>query len=131
MKSLAILTLFSTQWVCAQTVVEHPIPSVAKITVDAANADPGTIPRSIFGTFLEPIGNSTYNGLWAEVLENPSFEAGLWSPQNVRQLLQERPELRHSSNLGIPIPGKYSTKSKAIGTNTGTATRPTPIDRLF
>ena len=104
MKCLAIFTIFSTQWVYAQTVVEQPIPSVAKITVDAANADPETIPRSIFGTFLEPIGNSTYNGLWAEVLENPSFEAGLWSPQNVRQLLQERPELRHSSNLGIPIP---------------------------
>jgi alpha-L-arabinofuranosidase len=101
---LAAAMALAVQGIGAQTVVDQPIPSVARITVDAANADPTPIPRSIFGTFLEPIGNSTYNGLWAEVLENPSFEAGLWSPQNVRQLLQERPELRHSSDLGVPLP---------------------------
>ena len=37
------------------------------------------IPRTIYGTFLEPIGNSIYGGLWAQILTNPSFEDNLWS----------------------------------------------------
>src|SRR5207237_5994879 len=41
-----------------------------KIEIDARKAASYTIPRTIFGTFLEPIGNSTYNGLWAELLQN-------------------------------------------------------------
>ena len=32
------------------------------------------IPRTIYGTFLEPIGSSIYGGVWAQVLQNPSFE---------------------------------------------------------
>src|SRR5438270_10781686 len=61
-------------------------------------------PRTIFGTFLEPIGNSTYNGLWAEVLENPSFEDNLWSASSVAQMIKERPTLARSSELGLPLP---------------------------
>ena len=63
-----------------------------------------TIPDSVFGSFLEPIGHSTYGGLWADVLENPSFEDGLWSAGNVVKMLIARPELRRSSELGIPLP---------------------------
>jgi alpha-N-arabinofuranosidase len=37
------------------------------------------IAPTLFGSFLEPIGHSTYGGLWANVVENPSFEEGLWS----------------------------------------------------
>src|SRR6266567_3918670 len=37
------------------------------------------IASTLFGSFLEPIGHSTYGGLWANVVENPSFEEGLWS----------------------------------------------------
>ena len=48
------------------------------IQVDARKTATYAVPRSIFGTFLEPIGNSTYNGLWAEVLQNPSLEDSLW-----------------------------------------------------
>ncbi len=57
------------------------------------------IPRSIFGTFLEPIGNSIYNGLWAQILQNPSFEDGLWSAKNVAAMLAEEPVLARSSEL--------------------------------
>lgn len=63
-----------------------------------------TIPRTIFGTFLEPIGDSTYNGLWAELLRNPSLEPGLWSAENVHTLLTEQPELQAASSLGLPLP---------------------------
>ena len=52
---------------------------VTSIKIDATRPASWKVPRSIFGTFLEPIGNSTYGGLWAEILQNPSFEDGLWS----------------------------------------------------
>jgi alpha-N-arabinofuranosidase len=87
-----------------QVSVTEPIPSVATIEVDASKVESQPIPRTIFGTFLEPIGNSTYNGLWAELLENPSFEAGLWSPEKTADMMRERPELRRSSSVAIPLP---------------------------
>jgi alpha-L-arabinofuranosidase len=74
------------------------------IHIDATKPASYQIPRSIFGAFLEPIGNSIYNGLWAEILENPSFEANLWSAPNIVKMLEERPELARSSDLGLPLP---------------------------
>ena len=68
------------------------------------SARPQTIPNTIFGTFLEPIGHSTYGGLWADVVENPSFESGLWSADRVVTMLKERPELRRASDLALPLP---------------------------
>lgn len=65
---------------------------------------PEAIPTSVFGSFLEPIGKSTYGGLWADALENPSFEDGLWSAGNIAGMLHARPELRRASQLGIPLP---------------------------
>src|SRR5436305_14798380 len=44
-----------------------------------------TIPRTVYGTFLEPIGNSTYGGLWAQILENPSLEENLWNAAQLRR----------------------------------------------
>ncbi len=87
----------------AQITVEAAIPPVATIRIDTANPA-HSIPRTIFGTFLEPIGNSTYNGLWAELLRNPSLESGLWSPANIRLLVEEQSELTRSSDLGLPLP---------------------------
>jgi len=88
----------------AQIKIVEPIPQTATIDVYAAQADSHAIPRTIFGTFLEPIGNSTYNGLWAELLENPSFEAGLWSPQRVSEMLREEPALMRAGELDLPLP---------------------------
>ena len=62
------------------------------------------IPPSLFGSFLEPIGHSTYGGLWADVIENPSLEEGLWSAGNVDAMLKARPQLRRASSLGLPLP---------------------------
>lgn len=67
-------------------------------------ATPKTIPSTVFGSFLEPIGHSTYGGLWADALENPSFENGLWSAGNIANMLRARPELQRASQLGIPLP---------------------------
>lgn len=88
----------------AQITVVKEIPAVSTIRVSGAPQGQQEIPRTLFGTFLEPIGNSIYNGLWAEILENPSFEAGLWSPGAVRDMLSQRPELMRSSDLGVPLP---------------------------
>ena len=87
-----------------QVTVIEPIPQMATVDVDAASIAGAPIPRTLFGTFLEPIGNSTYNGLWAELLQNPSFEAGLWSPEGIADMLRENPELALSSRLAIPLP---------------------------
>ncbi|MCL6465119.1 MAG: hypothetical protein K6T49_11415, partial [Acidobacterium ailaaui] len=88
----------------AQITVDRPIPPRASIHIDAAKSDGTEIPRTIFGSFLEPIGNSTYNGLWAEVLQNPSLEAGLWSAENVMRMVHEEPALGRASQLGLPLP---------------------------
>ncbi len=67
-------------------------------------AHPTLIPETLFGSFLEPIGHSTYGGLWADVVENPSFEEGLWSARNMEDMVKQRPELRRASELGLPLP---------------------------
>jgi alpha-L-arabinofuranosidase len=88
----------------AQITVVKPVPARVVIAVDASKTAGAPIPRTIFGSFLEPIGNSTYNGLWAEILVNPSLEENLWSAKNLETLLHDRPELAKSSGLGLPLP---------------------------
>lgn len=99
----AVATLCATG-MQAQITIDQPIPPVATIQVDANRSVGREIPRTIFGTFLEPIGNSTYNGLWAEILENPSLEMGLWDAAHVQQMLSAHPELARASNLDLPLP---------------------------
>ena len=74
------------------------------VRVDVRKTANYSIPRSIFGTFLEPIGNSTYNGLWAELLRNPSFEDSLWDVQHVAEMVKDDPELHRASEMGLPLP---------------------------
>lgn len=88
----------------SQVTVVQPIPATAEIRVNAKQPVGDSIPRTIFGSFLEPIGNSTYNGLWAEILQNPSLEAGLWGASNVANMLREEPALARASALGLPLP---------------------------
>jgi alpha-N-arabinofuranosidase len=90
--------------VYGQITVDKPIPPVVQIEVHAGQPAGSQIPRTIFGTFLEPIGNSTYNGLWAELLQNPSLEAGLWTPAKIGDMLHENPELRRAGDLALPLP---------------------------
>ncbi len=75
-----------------------------KIEVDAGKRADYVMPRTIFGSFLEPIGNSTYNGLWAQVLQNPSFEENLWSAPEIARMIQDHPSLARASELGLPLP---------------------------
>jgi alpha-N-arabinofuranosidase len=79
-------------------------PPIVNITVDTAQVANYRIPRTIFGTFLEPIGNSTYNGLWAEILVNPSLEENLWDTDHIVAMVHDEPELRKASQLALPLP---------------------------
>ncbi len=88
----------------AQITNVRPIPATTKIVVYTDRIATYKIPRTIFGTFLEPIGNSTYNGLWAEILVNPSLEDGLWSVQKIAAMVDQQPELKRASALGLPLP---------------------------
>src|SRR5438045_2100851 len=79
-------------------------PQRVQIQVNADKRANYKIPRTIFGSFLEPIGSSTYKGLWAEILQNPSFEENLWSAQAVARMIQNEPSLVRSSELALPLP---------------------------
>src|SRR6266404_8465794 len=74
------------------------------IRIDASKVARYRIPRSIFGTFLEPIGNSIYNGLWADLLRNPSFEDSLWDARHVAEIIKSDPELNRASEMALPLP---------------------------
>ncbi|MGD0909840.1 MAG: alpha-L-arabinofuranosidase C-terminal domain-containing protein [Candidatus Acidiferrales bacterium] len=63
------------------------------------------VPRTIFGGFMEPLRSAIYGGgIWAQLLENPSFEENLWSADALTHIIQWRPELGRSSRIGLPIP---------------------------
>ncbi len=96
--------LLSTAVVRAQVTVSGPAANVPITVTIRRPAAPMTIPKTVFGSFLEPIGHSTYGGLWADVVENGSFENGLWSAGNVVKMVTQRPELRRGSELGLPLP---------------------------
>jgi len=74
------------------------------IVVHADRPAAAEIPSTIFGSFLEPIGRSTYGGLWAELVENGSLEDGLWSASEIVRMVRDQPELLRGSQLGLPLP---------------------------
>ncbi|MCX6625628.1 MAG: hypothetical protein NTY38_32115 [Acidobacteria bacterium] len=74
------------------------------IRIDAGRKASYRVPRTIYGTFLEPIGNSLYGGLWAQLLANPSFEDNLWSVSALERMVKQKPALREASNFGVPLP---------------------------
>ena len=106
---IAIILLFAAATLLpgngsAQIAEVQSSPATVTMTVDANRVAPYRLPRTLFGTFLEPIGNSTYNGLWAEILQNPSFEGGLWDTEHLAAMLRMDPQLNRASQLGLPIP---------------------------
>ena len=89
----------------AQISVVTPNPAIVSITVGRPLAAVVKVPDTIFGSFLEPIGNSINHGLSAEILSNPSLESGLWSQANLKKLFAQQPSLeRVSGQFGLPVP---------------------------
>jgi alpha-L-arabinofuranosidase len=76
----------------------------ATIEIDAGKVV-HAVPRTIFGGFMEPLRSAVYGGgIWAQLIENPSFEENLWGVDAITHMVQGRPELSESSRLGLPIP---------------------------
>lgn len=89
----------------AQVTETTPNPGTVSIVVGAPARDSRTIPAELFGSFLEPIGDSINHGLSAEILTNPSLESGLWNQANLEQMFDSQPELIRSSNaFNLPLP---------------------------
>ncbi len=75
-----------------------------RIEIDAGRTADYRIPRTVYGTFLEPILQSVYGGLWAQVVTNPSFEENLWSLAGLQRAAEREPALTRASALGLPVP---------------------------
>ena len=97
----------------AQVTPGAPTPPVVSVMVHADQ--PGSpVPATLFGSFLEPIGNSINNGVVAQILVNPSLESGLWNHVNLENMFREQPELIASSDdTGIPLP--WQALNRAAG----------------
>ena len=99
----ALIALAIAATCSAQITPSGPAP--AEVQVHVATEGTQIIPDTIFGSFLEPIGNSINNGIVAEILVNRSLEGGLWNHVNLENIFREQPELIASTNeTGIPIP---------------------------
>jgi alpha-N-arabinofuranosidase len=108
----AIVAFCCCSIACGQISISRPNP--ATVTVQVGDKPGGRIAETVFGSFLEPIGNSINNGIAAEILVNRSLESGLWNHVNLENLYREQPELIESSNsTGIPIP--WQSLNKAAG----------------
>jgi len=83
----AILIFVFPVFFCAAQAPLNKTARVTEINIDAAKPAAYTVPRTIFGSFLEPIENSTYGGLVAELLENPSFEEGYGTRGHQKKIL--------------------------------------------
>lgn len=88
----------------AQVTVSKAPPAMVRIEVNADRPADFKIPRTVFGSFLEPIGHSINQGLSAEILVNPSLETGLWNYKNLSRMVSEQPELAASMRMGLPLP---------------------------
>ncbi len=109
---LAAAVSLATLQLPAQITTSRPMPNTVTVHVSATGTQ--RVPDAIFGSFLEPIGNSINNGIAAEILVNRSLEAGLWNHTNLEDLFREQPELIESSNSsGLPLP--WEPLNKAAG----------------
>ena len=75
----------------------------ASIEIHAAETAPFRIPRTVYGTFLEDIGNSIFGGVSAQLLDNPSLESYDASLPYLRDHFSA-PDFIRSSRDGLPLP---------------------------
>lgn len=75
----------------------------ARIDVLASRHASFTIPRTVYGTFLEDIGHSVFGGVSAEIIDNPSLEAYDASLETLKQRFSSS-EFETSTRMGLPLP---------------------------
>ena len=89
----------------AQVTEAIPNPATVSIEIGSPAPNAAVVPPQIFGSFLEPIGDSINHGLSAEILANPSFESGLWNHTNREKMFASQPALiAASDSLNMPLP---------------------------
>ncbi len=109
-----LLALASIVSIGARAQINPSRPMPGTVIVHVASTGTERIPDTIFGSFLEPIGNSINNGVVAEVLVNGSLESGLWNHTNLERIFRDQPELIESTNeTGIPLP--WQSLNRAAG----------------
>jgi alpha-N-arabinofuranosidase len=102
---LLVLVFVAPGTLRAQSISRY-VPSSrpeASIEIRARETAPFQIPRSVYGTFLEDIGNSIFGGVSAQLLENPSLESYDASLDYLREHFAA-PEFARSSRDGLPLP---------------------------
>ena len=72
--------------------------------IDAGKPLPSRISCTIFGTFLEDIRQSIFDGVSAELLGKPSLESYPASLTTLQQRFSS-PDFQRSSARGLPYPG--------------------------
>jgi alpha-N-arabinofuranosidase len=72
---LACILLVHIAWCQSPSTYVDSSNGEAQINVFAGERASFTIPRTVYGTFLEDIGYSVFAGVSAELLDNPSLEA--------------------------------------------------------
>jgi len=77
--------------------------SEAHIDVFAGRHASYTIPRTVYGTFLEDIGHSVFGGVSAQLIDNPSLEAYDASLETLKQRFST-PDFEASTRMGLPLP---------------------------
>ena len=75
----------------------------ARIEVFAGDRASFSIPRTVYGTFLEDIGHSVFGGVSAELLDNPSFESYDASLATLKERFSS-PAFERSTQMGLPLP---------------------------
>ena len=75
----------------------------AVITVNAGERGTYRIPRTIYGTFLEHIGESVTGGVSAQLLDNPSLEPYPATPEVINHRFSGA-SFRQSTRFNLPLP---------------------------
>ncbi len=103
---VAALVVLSIQ-TRAQVVDHTPASSKDAVVHIVVHDDRGplpSIPATIFGSFLEPIGRSTYGGIWAELLRKRKSGGRSMERREIsRPWCGNGPSLEGGSQLGLPL----------------------------
>lgn len=75
----------------------------AGIEIRAGETASYRVPRTIYGTFLEDIGESIFGGVSAQLVDNPSLESYDASLETLDGRFGQ-PEFKRSTAMGLPLP---------------------------
>src|ERR1017187_5792698 len=75
----------------------------AVIEIRAGQQSSFRIPRTVYGIYMENLGNTVFGGVSAQLLENPSLE-DYHAPLQVLNTRFSDPAFVNSLDVGLPLP---------------------------